>query len=127
VVRTPWGKGGRIDGRRGDEITAAWSPTGQLIAVTADAPGDPRAYSNQLIVVDAATGSATVLFEGDRRTILDVIGFSPEGDRVLFGRSEFDRNGDLDLGPGSLWSVGVDGSDARLVVAGTTDGEWLSR
>ena len=70
VVRTPWGKGGRIDGRRGDEISAAWPPTGQLIVVTGDALGDPRAYSNQLIVVDAATGSATVLFEGDRRTIL---------------------------------------------------------
>src|SRR5204862_1295454 len=98
VVRTPWGKGGRIDGRKGDEISAAWPPTGQLIVVTGDALGDPRAYSNQLIVVDAATGSATVLFEGERRTILDVIGFSPQGDRVLFARSDSDRNGDEAVG-----------------------------
>jgi hypothetical protein len=54
-----------------------------------------------------------------------VIGFSPQGDRVLFARSDFDRNGDEAVG--SLWSVGVDGSDALVVVAGTTDGEWLSR
>ena len=120
----------RSDGSEPREVfrdvygTAAWSPTGELIAVTAGAPGDPEAFSNQLIVVDAATGSATVLFEGERRTILGVIGFSPQGDRVLFARSDFDRN--REEGTGSLWSVGVDGSDARVVVAGTTDGEWLS-
>jgi hypothetical protein len=120
----------RSDGSEPREVfgdvygAAVWSPTGELIAVTAGAPGDPEAFSNQLIVVDAATGSATVLFEGERRTILGVIGFSPQGDRVLFARSDFDRNGDAD--PGSLWSVGVEGSDARLLVAGTTDGEWLS-
>ena len=27
----------------------------------------------------------------------------------------------------SLWSVGVDGSDLRLLVAGTSQGEWLLR
>jgi hypothetical protein len=121
----------RSDGSEPREVfgdvydTAAWSPTGELIAVTAGAPGDPEAFANQLIVVDPATGSATVLFEGERRTILDVIGFSPEGDRVLFARSDFDRNDDEAVG--SLWSVGVDGSDALVVVAGNTDGEWLSR
>jgi hypothetical protein len=26
----------------------------------------------------------------------------------------------------ALYSIGVDGSDARLVVAGTTQGEWQS-
>jgi Tol biopolymer transport system component len=98
---------------------ATWSPTGKLIAVTADAPGGNAMWPpNQLHVVDVATGSATLVFEGERRAILYVIGFSPEGDRVLF--SSFEKGE-------SLWSVGVDGSDARLVVAGTSDGEWLSR
>jgi hypothetical protein len=71
--------------------------------------------------VDVATGSATLLFEGERRTILWVIGFSPDGDRILF--VSFERADSV----GSLWSIGVDGSDARRVVAGTSDGEWRSR
>ncbi len=103
----------------GDEpYSETWSPTGELIAVTADAPGDPWA-PNELHVVDVATGSATLLFQGERRTMLVVIGFSPGSDRVLFMR--FEHGG---RGPVSLWSVGVDGSDARLVVADTFDGAW---
>jgi Tol biopolymer transport system component len=115
--------------------TGTWSPTGELIAVTADAPGDPWA-PNQLHVVDVATGSATLLFEGGRGTIpgitaegnvnfLNVIGFSPEGDRVLFSSFTLSKSGD-DVVEQSLWSVGVDGSDARLVVADTSSGAWRS-
>jgi hypothetical protein len=48
--------------------------------------------------------------------------FSPDGDRILFSREE-----NLGRGEGSLWSIGVDGSDARLVVARTSQGDWLSR
>ena len=44
---------------------------------------------------------------------------SPEGDRVLFSK--------IEDGEPSLWSIGVDGSDPRLLVAGTTQGEWLLR
>jgi len=95
-----------------------WSPTGELIALTADVPGAPWA-PNQLHVVDVAIGSATLLFEGDRRTTFVVIGFSPAGDRVLFWSIE-----NASLGPESLWSVGVDGSDARQVVGETIDGAW---
>ena len=40
-------------------------------------------------------------------------------DRVLFMQLRARRTR-----PGSLWSVGVDGSDARLVVADTFDGAW---
>jgi len=89
--------------------TWTWSPNGELIALTADAPGDPWA-PNELHVVDVATGSVTQVFEGERRAILWVIGFSPDGDRVLFENS-------------GLWSVGVDGSDAHQV-AGSGDGTW---
>jgi Tol biopolymer transport system component len=105
----------------GESYGETWSPTGELIAVAADAPGDPSAL-NQLHVVDVATGSSTLLFEGERRTSCVVIGFSPEGDRILFMR----LGGANEVDPGSLWSVGVDGSDARLVVAGTIDGAWRS-
>ena len=43
---------------------------------------------------------------------LQIVGFSPQGDRILYGI--FDANG---LGV-SLWSVDADGSNARLLVAG---------
>ena len=86
----------------------AWSPTGDRIAVS----------SNGLRVVDVATGSVTPLIDEERGTRLSVIGFSPRGDRILYRRDEGNKS--------SLWSVGVDGSDAQLVVDGTWQGEWLS-
>lgn len=93
-----------------------WSLNGELIALTA--PGDLWP-PNELHVVDVATGSVTQVFEGERRTILRVIGFSPDGDRVLFS-----NYGGGEDDPSSLWSVKVDGSDARLVAAPTDSGAW---
>jgi Tol biopolymer transport system component len=75
-----------------------------------------------LRVVDVATGTVTSLIEGERGTELGVIGFSPRGDRILFSKNE-----DGAKGGQSLWSIRMDGSDARLVVAGTSQGQWLSR
>jgi hypothetical protein len=73
---------------------------------------------NRLRVVDVATGSTTLLSEG---AWFEVIGFSPEGDRVLFGEQR-----DVVGQPGtviySIWSIGVDGSDARQIVVGTNHG-----
>ncbi len=106
--------------------TATWSPTGGLIAVTADAPGDPWA-PNQLRVVDPATGSATLLFEGEAGTWLNVIGFSPDGDRILFGEQRPVSGQPDGTSVYSLWSIGVDGTDARLLVAGAMEGEWRPR
>ena len=95
-----------------------WSSAGDRIAFATNGRG--RAWwSAELRVVDVATGSVTLLTEGERGVSLHAIGFSPRGDRILFRKDE----GDAD----SLWSIGVDGSDARLVVAGTWQGEWLSR
>jgi len=42
------------------------------------------------------------------------IGFSPDGDRILFADAE----------GGSLYTVNVDGSNAQLLVEGTGWGEW---
>ena len=47
---------------------------------------------------------------------LGVIGFSSDGDRILFSR----RDG----GVSSLWSVRTDGSDPHLLVKGADWGEW---
>ena len=69
---------------------------------------------------DVATGTATLLTEVDASNRLRVIDFSPQGDRILFESFHLDGVGE------SLWSVNVDGSDLRRLVAGTASGDWLS-
>jgi len=112
--------------------TAAWSPNGDLIAVASNGDGagnvaNPENWTgpnteqspNRLRVVNVATGSTTLLSEGAWFT---VIGFSPEGDRVLFGEQR-----DVEGQPGSslfsIWSIGVDGSDPRQIAVGTSTGD----
>ena len=99
---------GRLDG------VEAWSQDGEHFASLSH---------GELNVVDAASGTVTVLPEataaldgGDE--ILGIRGFSPQGDRILYATS--DGAG----GERALYSIGVDGSDARLVVAGTWEGDW---
>jgi hypothetical protein len=112
--------------------TAAWSPNGELIAVASNGDGagnvvHPENWNgkwlteqspNRLRVVDVATGSTTLLSEG---AWFEVIGFSPEGDRVLFGEHR-----PVEGQPGtwldSIWSIGIDGSDPRQIVVGTYTG-----
>jgi Tol biopolymer transport system component len=96
-----------------------WSPTGDRIAFTSQ-------RSRELRLLDVATGSVTLVTEPDGSAVLSVMAgagfeFSPEGDRILFSRTEEDGTG-VD----SLWSVNVDGSDLRRLVAGTAWGDWLS-
>ena len=102
---------GRLDG------VEAWSQDGEHFASLSH---------GELNVVDAASGTVTVLPEataaldgGDE--ILGIRGFSPQGDRILYA------TGDGAGGGMALYSIGVDGSDARLVVAGTWQGDWRSR
>jgi Tol biopolymer transport system component len=61
-----------------------------------------------------------LLTEIGKSDYLSPIDFSPEGDRILFSRSD-DRGG-----RGSLWSINSDGSDLRRLVAGTAWGDWWS-
>jgi Tol biopolymer transport system component len=94
-----------------------WSPGGERFA---------SLFHGELYVVDVASGTAKMLPEaraalGDGDMILGVRGFSSQGDRILY------ETGDGAGGGTALWSIAVGGSDARLVVAGTTQGEWLSR
>ena len=110
-----------IDGStpRPTEGTELFSPLG------GDSPdGSHTAYvDRRSLIVARSDGSGSVtLLTVEPGTDLGVIGFSPQGDRILFSRTE-DRG--TNWAP-SLWSIGVDGSDARLVVAGTAQGEWLS-
>jgi Tol biopolymer transport system component len=92
-----------------------WSPTGDRIAFTSS-----EGRINQIRVLDLATGTATLLAEADGSDQLEVIDFSPEGDRIHFSR----MNWSIDAF--SLWSVNADGSDLRRLVTGTPWGDWLS-
>jgi hypothetical protein len=76
--------------------------------------------SNELRVLDVATGEVTALVGMDGSWDIGNIQFSPQGDRILISR--YGRGVD-EYG---LWSIGVDGSGPRLVVAGAVQGEWLS-
>jgi Tol biopolymer transport system component len=98
----------------------AWSPSGEQIAFTEYGTG--RRSPDELHLLDVVTGSVTRLTESEPGWTLRIVGFSPQGDRILF--SNTDDRGERE---NSLWSIGVDGSDARLLVAGTNQGEWLSR
>lgn len=94
----------------------AWSPAGDRIAFTPTSRG-----STQLRVMDVVTGTVTLLAGWEASEWVSVIDFSPDGDRILFSRT-----GDGGAGARWLWSVNVDGSDLRRVVAGTAWGDWLS-
>ena len=83
---------------------AAWSPNGDLVAF---APDD-----TELLVRDVATGADTSLLDVTRSERLHVIEFSPDGERILFTRS------DADGSQSSLWSIGADGSDLRRLLDG---------
>lgn len=96
-----------------------WSPTGEQIAFTQYAA---RRSPDEVHLLDVATGSVTRLTESEPGWTLRIIGFSPQGDRILFSNTD-----DRGEGESSLWSVGVDGSDARVVVAGTMWGDWVAR
>ena len=101
------------DGSHAQEVFGArvwkpvWSPTGDRIAFTSG-------KRTELRVVDVVTGTVTSLTEVDGSDGLSVLDFSPDGDRILFLRTE------------SLWSVNVDGSNLRRLVAGADGGDWFS-
>ena len=102
-------------------VEPVWSPTGDRIAFIHSEKGDRYGSSNELRVLDVATGEVTPLVGMDGSWDIGGIQFSARGDRILISR--YERGAD-EYG---LWSIGVDGSDARLVVAGTAQGDWLSR
>jgi Tol biopolymer transport system component len=72
-------------------------------------------------VLDTGTGTVTLLAEWEGSEWISLIGFSPDGERILFSRT-----GDAGAGPSSLWSINADGSDLRRLVTGTAHGDWFS-
>jgi Tol biopolymer transport system component len=113
----------RSDGSEAREVFedwagfVTWSPSGDRIAfVSFDST--PYMSNGQLRLLDVATGTVTLLAETERPDSLEVMDFSPEGDRILFSKSEDGVNG--------LWSINVDGSHLRRLVAGPYSGDWVS-
>jgi hypothetical protein len=94
-----------------------WSPSGDRIAFTSGT-GPPDDKPEEISVVDVGSQVVTPLASAPATGYLQIIGFSPQGDRVLYGI--FDANGD----GSSLWSVHADGSNAQLLVMGTGWGDW---
>lgn len=98
-----------------------WSPTGDRIAFMYSERGGLA--STELRVLEVATSEVTSLVAagGGSDPFLGVIEFSPEGDRILFLRTD-----DRDRGTSSLWSINADGSDPRRLVTGPVWGDWQS-
>ncbi len=97
-----------------------WSPTGDRIAfASAPYPSGPNGIRpDEISVVDVASGTVTPLASASGTGMVQIQGFSPDGDRILFARLDSNSVGL------SLWSVDADGSNAQLLVAGTGWGDW---
>jgi Tol biopolymer transport system component len=95
----------------GDQVAFIWSPARY------DQTSDPSLNTYELRVVDVASGTVTTLARASGAFPLTPLTFSPEGDRILFSRTEPNN-------VTSLWSVDADGSDARLLVPGSDSGDW---
>jgi dipeptidyl aminopeptidase/acylaminoacyl peptidase len=95
-----------------------WSPSGDRVAFSwsvwdLDLNEDgPVESAFELRVVEVSSGKVTRLVAGPGVQAID---FSPEGDRILLVKNN------------SLWTVNADGSNAELVVAGASNGDWQWR
>jgi Tol biopolymer transport system component len=98
---------------------AVWSPAGDRIAFDSVTGGATTAMgpSTELKVVDVDSGAVTTLAGTGGVDALSVLEFSPDGDQILFSRTDAHD-------VSSLWSVRVDGSDAHLLIAGAIRGDW---
>jgi hypothetical protein len=110
-------------GSRNPYVDQAASPDGSRVAYVEDPRGDHA--STELRVVDVATGEVTSVTTVGSESILNIIEFSPEGDRILFSRTKNRGRGNY-LRLSSLWSINVDGSDLHRLVSGTPWGDWQS-
>jgi Tol biopolymer transport system component len=102
----------------------AWSPTGDRFAAVTGSAVD----GTDLVVVDASSGEVTTLtaeaeapllrYRHLRPRIETVLGFSPDGERILYG------GWGTGYTPRALYSIGVDGSDARVIFGDVWAAMW---
>jgi Tol biopolymer transport system component len=112
VVAEAAGSDAREVGAATEFWEAAWSPSGDRVAFVHD--------DTELRVRNVTTGTETSLTAMEGSDRLRVIEFSPDGDRVLFSRTE-------DSGVGSLWSINADGSDLRRLITRIDWADWRPR
>jgi len=108
-----------INATPGDILTGSpvWSAASDRVAVVVNrAPG--TRLDSDLYLVDVSTGSVSTLPRVNGRGVLGILGFSPEGDRLLVSQDAESAS--------ALWSVNTDGSGARQLVAGASVGAWLA-
>ena len=97
-----------------------WSPAGDRIAFDAQMVGvssNGGRPASELRVVDVASGTVTSLAGMRGNESISVLSFSPDGDRILFSRTNTNDGS-------SLWSINVDGSDPHRLVTGSGWGDW---
>ncbi len=99
-----------------------WSPTGDQIAFVRSSEGEPpeAGGATELALLDVASGSVTPLAGMGGAHTFKYVTFSPEGDQILFTRTN-------PASVSSLWSVRTDGSDLHRLVEGTGWGDWQTR
>lgn len=92
-----------------------WSPTGMQVAYLRVIDAD--AQIADIGVVDIVSGADRTVVASLKINGPGLLGWSPAGDRILFaGLNNQDRS--------SLWSIGADGTDRKLLVAGAEGGAW---
>ena len=95
-----------------------WFPTDDRVVfavATFDRATGER--GSDLRIVNAGTGAVTTLIEDNDGNVMTPIRFSPTGDRLLYSTEAAD-------GSESLRSIRADGTDDRLLVDGTSCGDW---
>lgn len=102
-------------------LSPQWSPDGDRFAMVTRSDG--------LVLVDVASGEETVVLESGAALPKDgafnsLQGFSPQGDRILFSALVRGSEGGF---YNSLYSIGIDGSDVRLLVDGAMQAQWRPR
>jgi Tol biopolymer transport system component len=100
-------------------LNPVWSPEGDRIAFSWHS-GSPHELGpgHEVRVVEVASGVVTSLATDRGAVWLFVLGFSPEGDRVLFASSTDAPGAD------AIWSAKADGSGTQRLLSGTHWGDW---
>ena len=95
-----------------------WSPSGRTVVMAILTRDDVTfARGSDIRMVDVGNGDVTTLISRVDESVMAPIKFSSAGDRLLYSNEAAD-------GSVSLWSIRVDGTDDRLIVDGTSCGDW---
>ncbi|HKY42636.1 MAG TPA: protein kinase [Pyrinomonadaceae bacterium] len=100
-----------------DGARPVWSPDGSLIAFQSESPGGELSNSrvmppSTIWIVPSQGGSPKQITQpGNPAGGHSAPSWSPDGKRIVFEASDFART--------TVWSIAVDGSDAKKVVQGT--------